>query len=191
MAEKNDSLYPNTSCSTCSVCHKLFFFSHFSHVLVPCPLQSFLPSLMCLLFTNSSHLANDENSGENTCQENPHRLPCWCAKVGTYTLLKIMNKRCKTFSILLVQVTAETPSTTNLFDKHSLPSSLPSHPALWSSWADVPEGSPWSSWLLFWWCQGLWSQEPESVNGTGFRLVVVVVQSQFHNKCLIVFSFKN
>lgn len=58
-------------------------------------------------FTNSSHLANDENSGENTCQENPHRLPCWCAKVGTNTFLKIINKRRKTFSILLVQVTKQ------------------------------------------------------------------------------------
>lgn len=58
-----------------------------------------LESFLCLFLSKPSHLPNDENSGQNTSQENTDRLPCWCAKVGTYALLKIMDNRHKLFSM--------------------------------------------------------------------------------------------
>lgn len=58
-----------------------------------------LESFLCLLLSKPSHLPNDENSGENTSQENTNRLPCWCAKVGTYAFLKTMDNRHKIFSM--------------------------------------------------------------------------------------------
>lgn len=66
-------------------------FQLFFHAFIPVHISlrrssSHLPH--GLLFTNPSHLANDYDSGENTGQENPHRLPRGCAKVGTNTLLK-------------------------------------------------------------------------------------------------------
>lgn len=61
------------------------------HVLVSVLIslsRSSLPASIYPLFTNPLHLANDKNSGENTSQENCDCLPCRCAKVWTYALLK-------------------------------------------------------------------------------------------------------
>lgn len=103
------SLCPKTICSARSVCQSFFLFQLFC---ISCPSPPFPPqwssleSFLCLLLSKPSHLPNDENGGENTSQENTNRLPCWCAKVGTYALLKIMDNRHKIFSIGLHKQTA-------------------------------------------------------------------------------------
>lgn len=63
----------------------------FHHVLVSVLISlshRSLPASIYPLFTNPLHLANDKNSSENTSHENCDCLPCGCAKVWTYALLK-------------------------------------------------------------------------------------------------------
>lgn len=81
---KSRASCPNTSSSssTCTLCHNFFL----SDVLVLSPFPSVVIPPICLLIIDPSQLANDQNSGENSSQENPHRLPCGCAEVGTNTL---------------------------------------------------------------------------------------------------------
>lgn len=79
----------------------LLFFRlfHFWHRGNLCTQGWFLWSLLRLIPSHHLHLPNDENSGENTCQENPDGLPCRRAKVGTNALLKVRKNRHNIFSM--------------------------------------------------------------------------------------------
>lgn len=160
LGRRNVCPCPTTSsaCSTCSLCYNFLsvVLLMFARTFDPDPFSpqsQFFLSFIRLLFPYPSHLANDDDSGENTCQENTHCLPCWGSKVGADALLEIIKQMQIFYTCFWGN---QEQKLSNVLDSY-----LPSLLDLWSSWSDFPWGSLWSSWWWFWWCLELESQEPE------------------------------